>query len=198
MKKGPSIEELSRHLAECPPSFLAEPIQPNGTGQTQVSAVVSDLLILMSGHRLSEREAKTFEYSSSKKVRTERNRLRTLLVASWLGYHPKLRRAMDPQDFQTFLRDGLDQIASLVQADSFVNDPDRREEITRLLLLGTALLPEGETEQEAQDRFDALSTVKRNEVLQASRAAEERARKLREDLARKERERRAASTYGYE
>ena len=42
MKKGPPIEELTRHLAECPESFLAEPLQPNGTGTVHVAAVVSD------------------------------------------------------------------------------------------------------------------------------------------------------------
>ena len=47
------------------------------------------------------------------------------------------------------------------------------------------LRPAGESVAQAQDRLTALSSIERNRLLAASRAAEERSRAIREALARK-------------
>ena len=89
-------------------------------------------------------------------------------------------------------------MASLLPSEQVVTDPERREEFSRLLLRTLDILPDGEGEKEAENRFEALSTIKRDAVVRAAQEAEKRARKLREELARKERERRAASVYSHE
>ena len=92
----------------------------------------------------------------------------------------------------------LAPLAKLVSAEKFVSEPERREELARFLLAGAGCKPFGESDEEAENRFDALSSVKREAVIKAAQVAEKRARELREELARKERERRAASVYSHE
>lgn len=192
--EGPAIEELTRHLAECPESFLGEPIQPNGVGEVNVAAVIQDLLCNLGGEALSDDELKSLQYSRKKR----RNRLRLTLVSAWLSHSPHFRACCQASKLRDFLLDGLGKLATLVPAEQFVAEPERREELARLLLASVGVRPLGEKKEEAENRLDALSTEKRDEVVRAAKAAEERARKLREEMARKERERRAASVYSHE
>jgi hypothetical protein len=198
VKEGPPIEELTRHLAECPQSFLAEPIQPNGSGEVHVAAVVSDLMRMMGGGPLSQKAVESLSYSSTDRLAKERNRLRLSLVVSWLASNSHLVGKCSASKLLKLFLQGLDDLAKLVPTDSFVSDPERREELSRLLLDAVGLIPQGENENEAENRLDALSTVKREAVVKAAKAAEQRARKLREELAAKERAQRAASVYSHE
>ena len=75
----------------------------------------------------------------------------------------------------------------LTQAGSnniYISDVDRREEFIRVVLQSLNLRPKGETDEQAEDRLQAVSSQERLKVLQASKAAEERARELREALAK--------------
>src|SRR6185369_6909824 len=83
------------------------------------------------------------------------------------------------------LGNGATELGTQVPSQKFVTDPDRREELARLALARLGYRPAGETEAQAQDRLTSLSSVERSRVLNASRVAEERARKIREALARK-------------
>ena len=96
-----------------------------------------------------------------------------------------------------FLERGLAGLAALVQAERFVDDPDRREELARAALAALDLRPQGETEPQARDRRTTLDSVERHAVLQKTRAAEERARQVREAMARKAAQE-AAASYGRE
>jgi hypothetical protein len=91
----------------------------------------------------------------------------------------------------------LESLAALIAADELINDADRREEFVRLGLSVLELRPRGETREQAQNRLDALSTVERHRVVAEARAAEERARKVREELERKRQEE-AANVYSNE
>jgi hypothetical protein len=59
------------------------------------------------------------------------------------------------------------------------------------------LRPAGESVVQAQDRLTTLDSVERVRVIKEARAAEERARKIREEMARKAAEE-AAAAYGRE
>jgi hypothetical protein len=83
------------------------------------------------------------------------------------------------------IRQGSAQLGAQVASRKFVTDPDRREELARFSLARLGYRPAGETVPQAQDRMTSLSSAERARVLQASRAAEERARSIREALARK-------------
>jgi hypothetical protein len=95
------------------------------------------------------------------------------------------------------LTKGLKDVAALVDSQKFVSDPDRREELARLCLKGLGLRPAGESLAQAQDRLTTLDSAERVRVVKAAREAEERARLIREEMARKAAEE-AAANYGRE
>jgi uncharacterized metal-binding protein len=80
----------------------------------------------------------------------------------------------------------------LVRAELFVRDADRREELARLVFRCTGVVPAGETAEQAADRLSTLDSATRTRVEAEARAAEERAREVREALKRKRAEEAAA------
>jgi hypothetical protein len=184
LEQGPLLEALLRRLAECPEEFLAEP------GTVHVAAVVADLVRDLGGGPLTPQQASTFGVAGGKKGK---NRLRCVLVACWLlhdGWFRAQGRFAAPA--LRFLDRGLNELAGLVDAPQLVTDPDRREELARLCLAALGLRPAGETVEQAQDRLTTLSSVERERVIRASRAAEERAAKIRAAMAKKAAEEAAA------
>ncbi|MGE0488907.1 MAG: hypothetical protein AB7S38_06800 [Vulcanimicrobiota bacterium] len=182
MIPGPVLEGLTRRLAECPPDFLAEPRRANGQGSVVVGAVVSDLLQRLGAEPL-DREAMQGFVGDDK----SRNRLRITLVACWLLADPALLDYPElPDKALVWLEEGFQELAALVDPTLFVTDPDRREELARLCLDSLDLLPAGESRAQAQDRLTTLSSVERERVIQTARQAQERARLVREELARKQ------------
>lgn len=196
--EGPDIRELTRYLAECPPAFLDEPVQPSGQGGVHVHAVISDLLGSMGADRLSAREVASFRYTDKKSVRAERNRLRIALLGAWLFSHQGLRGAQAATRIRGWLAEKLAPLAQIVPADDLVRDSDRREEFARLCLLALDMRPRGESPAQALNRLSALSSVERERVVAEARAAEERARAVREEMLKRQREAEAASTYSNE
>jgi hypothetical protein len=181
MNKGPLIETLTRRLAECPADFLAEPCL-GAAGTVQVAAVVGDLLADLGAGPLSPEQARPFQAGTA---RRDRNRLRLVLIASWLLYEPGFKGQGDlaPRAL-ALLTTGLSELADLVSAPQFVMDPERREELARWCLLALDLRPSGETLAQAQDRLATLNSIERQRVVKAAREAEARARQVREAMAR--------------
>jgi hypothetical protein len=179
--EGPLLETLTRRLAECPADFLAEP-RLGATGVVHVPAVVSDLLHALGGPPLTIEQAQAFLPGDP---RRGRNRLRLTLIACWLLHDAWFRAQKDlAESAHRFLHTGLGELAELTPAPSFVTDPDRREELARLCLKALGLRPAGETLAQAQDRLATLNTAERQRVIKAARAAEQRAREIREAMAR--------------
>lgn len=190
--EGPVLEQLTHRLAECPVEFLGGPLQ-GGKGVVHVDAVVNDLILDLGGRPLERREFERFAPSS----KSERNRLRIVLIASWLLHHEAFCRAgAHAESAQRWLTGDFDGLPELVEAERFVSDPDRREELARLCLDALGLLPAGETDAQASDRLKTLSSVERNIVVQASRDQVRRARELREAMKKKAAEEAAAKVVG--
>lgn len=198
MLEGPDIRALTRHLAECPPGFLEEPVQPSGQGGVHVHAVLSDLMLALGGQKLSDAEVLLFRYADKGAVRSERNRLRIALLGAWLFSFQALHGPEMAARALRWLAEELEPLARLIPADDLVYDSDRREEFARLCLAALDLRPQGETVAQAQNRLAALSTVERDRVVAQARAAEERARKVRAEMLERERAAAAASTYSGE
>jgi hypothetical protein len=179
-REGPVLETLMHRLAETPEEFLAEP-RIGGTGQIHTAAVVDDVLRML-GHSVKSRELETFIGTNP---RVDRNRLAVTLVLSWLLADEWFVRAqLRIADLTNLLGRAAMEIAEQVPAAKLVTDPDRREELARFALARLGLRPAGETIAQAQDRLMTLSSAERQRVLRASRAAEERARKIREALVK--------------
>lgn len=195
-REGPPLEQLLRRLAECPADFL-----PAGAEDAAASlpAVVGDLVRDLGDARPELRRLEVFErlqrQGGDQKVR---NQVRLTLVACWLLHDPWfVRQRQHAAAALDFLERGLAGVAALVQAERFVDDIDRREELARAALAALGLRPLGETEPQARDRRTTLDSVERHAVLQKTRAAEERARQVREAMAAKAAQD-AAASYGRE
>lgn len=182
--EGPALEELLRHLAETPEDFLAEP-RVGALGQVDVPAVAMDVFSRM-GLTVST-DALTF--LEGKHADKDRPRLKLILLALRVLAHPffeKPKAPVSPGPILELLDSTLAALAKQnPQSKKFLTDPERREELARLVLAGAGFRPMGETLSVAQDRLIAISSSERARVVAAAKAAEERARKIREELARK-------------
>lgn len=180
-REGPALEPLLRRLAETPPDFQAEP-RVGAHGRVHVAAVVADLC-----DRIGiEVPPGGLDRFAPQGARADRNRLAIALLQVWLLAGDELAAAgLDGAGVFRALVDGAAELAPHTPAPRFIDDPERREELVRHLLARLGLRPRGESEAEAQDRLTSLSAAERARVMAASRAAEERARKIREALAKK-------------
>jgi hypothetical protein len=179
--EGPLLEILTRRLAETPEDFLAEP-RIGSAGRVHVAAVVGDL---MRGLGASV-DVTALSALEGKDAKQDRNRLSVTLLLCWLLADDWFRQnKLASQALLELINQGSAQLSAQVPSRKFVTDPDRREELARFSLARLGFRPAGESVAQAQDRLTSLSSAERARVLQASRAAEARARAIREALARK-------------
>ncbi|MEO5343866.1 MAG: hypothetical protein H7842_11100 [Gammaproteobacteria bacterium SHHR-1] len=188
MNPAPLLHALTRHLAETPAPFLAEP-RLGRHGQLYLPALVSDLLLLLGGAPLSVEQAAAF----SPKDKTQRNQARLLAICCWLLYAEELRAALAQQPERlTLLTERLRlgpgelaELAGLIDAERFISEAERREELARRVLAWLQLRPAGESEHQAADRLSALDSIERERVLSQARARKEaaKARQLKKQMA---------------
>jgi len=180
-REGPVLETLTRRLAETPEDFLAEP-RIGAAGRVRTAAVVGDLLRAL-GAAATPGDLQRF---SGADARADRNRLSVTLVLCWLLADEWFVRAAPPAGLLLpLLGAQAAELADQSPAGKFVTDPDRREELARVALTRLGYRPAGETKAQAQDRLTTLSSAERARVLRAARAAEQRAREIREALIKK-------------
>ena len=183
-KIGPPLQSLTRRLTEIPYEFLDEP-RIGRNGQVFVSAVVNDLLARIS-RRASLVDLRRFEGES---VSKDRNRLMLVMVISWLLADEWFTEEAIPQSAIISLLDGIArELAVSSHALKYVEDPDRREELARIVLARLDYRPAEETLAQATDRLSALSIIERRRLLKATQEAEARARAIREVLIKKQAE----------
>lgn len=196
-REGPRLEALVRRLSECPEEFLGEPRPEGAADGVVVTAVVFDLIRDLGGGPLAVESLSRFVPASPLPV-GERNRLKLVLLASWVFHDSWFRQR---REFATgvhlFLASGLTELAGLTTAEQCRADPERREEFIRLCLKGIDLRPAGETASQAADRLSTLDSAERVRVVKAAREAERRAAEIRAALEKKRQEE-AAAAYGRE
>jgi hypothetical protein len=185
-----TITYLTHRLAQAPPSVLDKPrIVSLEPGIVSTAAVVSDLLLELGGSMLSQESCDAFlrHFRSG-----SHNLLQVAQVACYLCHDRWLSELATkgpvtdiPSKLTDFLVDGLADLAKLAKAPYFLEDPEGREEMARLVLSALGLLPEGETEAQARDRLAALDSVERARLTEKTREAQKRAREIREAMARK-------------
>jgi hypothetical protein len=186
----PPLAEFLRWLAELPEPFRSEP-QGFGTGGVPVHAIVADLFDTYSGEHPEASLLAAFKPANAGKF--ERNRLRWVLAACHLLWHPALRsQSIDRARLNKLLLQDLAALASVVSADTVLADEERREELIRRTLLALGLLLPGESQKEAEDRLTQVDSVERRRLLREAAEKEKRAREVREMMARRAAEEAAA------
>ncbi len=180
-REGPILESLTHRLTDAPQDFLADP-KIGKHGQVHVAAVVGDLCRLL-GFSASDAELEPFHGNDAKK---DRNWLAVVLLGCWLLADDWFQKnQLGRAQVLALLGEGARELAGETAAKKFVSDAERREELSRFLLARLGFRPAGETKAQAEDRLTSLSAAERARVLRAAKAAEERAREIREALARK-------------
>lgn len=180
-QEGPALEVLLRRLVDTPPDFLEEP-RLQDAGRVHVAALVNDVLHLH-GQRAAASALMRFD---ARQPTAQRNRLALVMIVAWLlADDAWVQRQLPHEALLDVLDDAVALMAAITPAHQFIRDPDRRQELARSVLARLSLRPAGETEQQADDRLVALSGIARRDMAQASRAAQQRARAVREALTRK-------------
>lgn len=181
----PSMEGLLRRLAECPPEFLATCL--NANGGKQVAAIIADHFRIRTGEPLSRSQR---DWLKSLSLPTRSKQLERywglLSICVWLMHDDWFldRAQFAGMGWSWLSGPTIRPLSDLIHPAQFLSDPDRREELTRLCLLAHAVIPRGETPEQFHDRLNTLDSLERRRVLQATAAAERRARAVREAMAR--------------
>ena len=181
---GPHLETLTHRLADTPAEFLREP-RIAGVHNPQavaVAALVNDILHLH-GARAPAASLQGFHGAQ---VKADRNRLALAMIMCWLladEWFVAQRLAQD--DVLQVLGEAARELAAASPAHQYTQDPERREELARIVLARLGFRPRDESVAQATDRLSAISGTERRRLLEASRLAEQRAREIREALAKK-------------
>ena len=192
---GPPLALLLRRLAECPSDFLSVPVQ-NGSGEIHVAAIAGDVLRDLGGAPAPDELG-----AWSAEGETSPEQLRLVCVACWLLHDDWFQAHRDEnlaRAAQSWLASDLGDLSLLVETRQWLNDADRREELARRALTALQILPHGETHNQAADRLKTLDSVERQRMILETRRAQERARHIRQEMARKKAEADAAARYGRE
>ena len=181
---GPHLATLTHRLADTPVEFLAEP-RIAGVANAQavsVAALVNDILF-MHGERAPAASLQGFQGAQ---VKADRNRLALAMIACWLLADDWfLAQELAQHDLLQVLGEATRELAAATPAHQFTQDPERREELARIVLARLGFRPAQESVAQATDRLSAISGTERRRLLEASRLAEQRAREIREALAKK-------------
>lgn len=181
-REGPALEPLLHRIAEAPEDFIL-PASAKEAETVAVAAVVNDVAAAL-GVTLTAKELEHFDPSQHKDPSAAG--LGFALLMCWLLTEEWFRQSFFAREkLLALLRDVAADLAAHGTAKRYHSDPDRREELARLVLAHFGYRPAGETVAQAQDRLTSLSIVERERVLRASKVAEERARAIRAALAKK-------------
>jgi hypothetical protein len=187
LKEGPPLSAVMARIAETTAPFMREPAGKEKSKPASISAVVSDLIFECGGTLLSAEDMSLFR---KKEPAVTGNYLRVVMILCSVYAAPIFREHnIPPEKIMEFLTsDILKERCAIVNAEQFITDPERREELARLSLSAAGLLPEGENSVKALDRLNTIDSIKRREVIEKSKEAQRRAREISEAIARKEAE----------
>lgn len=189
-----NLYTLIEHLKECPPAFLQESNLLDSQNGLDTNALLLDLFRECSSDYNSVCEVVPEEG----KIDYTTDHLRAMHIAVWFFSIPEITLAQIPLHcIQSFLFEQLFDLSAYVKYKTWLEDEDRTEEFVRTALMICEILPEGETLEEAMDRLESISILKRNKVLSRSKEAFERVMEIRKKMAEKK-AREAANVYGRE
>ncbi|MDR2690436.1 MAG: hypothetical protein LBB76_11865 [Azoarcus sp.] len=174
--EGPALETLLRRLADTPRDFL-DPPRDGHSSTVHLDALVFDISHEM-GEPCSAEDLNTLKWSTT-------NWKTLCAIGCWFLADERLQACLGRTRLLHILGETVRALADEYQAERYILDPERREEFVRIVLSDLELRPAGETEPQAQDRLQALSSTERRRIVAATREAEKRARKIREALIRK-------------
>ena len=191
MTEGPPISYLVHHLVQAPPGIREQSVPGNSPGQT-TAAMVSDLFYDMGGLLFIQQTAREFFTLNANADPNLFHLIRVvcyILEDRWFfAYYQQDPKARIADKVKPLIFGGLKELAQVQKAGFFLDDAEGREEICRRVLRVLELLPQGETREQAADRFTALDSVERSALVKKTREAQRRAMEIRKEMARRQAE----------
>lgn len=179
---NPALEVLLQRLLDIPQEFQVDPVIAS-RGKVHIAALAHDFYRM---HQAAIPNLASFNRFVSNDPDQDRNRLQLIMVLIWLLSDPWfVQRRLPSNELDGLLGDMAEELSKQANAQAFIHDADRREELVRQCLYRLDLRPSGETADQAADRLSSISSIKRQLLLAESREAQARARSIREALIRK-------------
>lgn len=195
MKDKKDLYTLLHHLRNCPPEF---PQLTNELGLMNYTvALIYDVYRGIYGDFTVPHDKLPSLNDFSWRYYGE-NECRSIQIGTWFFTYPLFQNQPSlAEGIKTFLLNKLPALSVFVNYQQWLDDEDRAEEFVREALQCCDILIDGETLEEAQDRLDALSTLKRQKVLKETNESMERMKAIRQKMA-EQKAREAANVYGRE
>jgi hypothetical protein len=192
MKEKQDLYALIHHLKEFPLEFQ----QLTDAGNITITrALVTDLLRVIGGD-FAAPDSKLPSLKDFEVRFFNENTTRSIHLGVWFFHHPFfLRQPALMDSISKFLLQRVPALCAHVKHQQWVEDEDRSEEFIREALQSCNILIDGETLEEAADRLDAISTLKRNRVLKETNESIERMKAIRQKMA-EQKARESANVYG--
>lgn len=192
MKEKQDLYALIHHLKEYPLEFQQIP-DPGNIAMTK--ALVADLLRAICGD-FAVPDSKLPSLKDFEIRFFNENTTRSIHLAVWFFHHPMfLSQPALMNGITKFILQRIPELCAHVKHQQWVEDEDRSEEFIREVLQACNALIDGETIEEATDRLDAISTLKRQRVLKETNESLERTKAIRQKMA-EQKAREAANVYG--
>jgi len=189
MKEGPELIELLDRLMDCPKEFYSS--DRLYRSNTEIQALYSDLYFFLTEKYPDEKMLKLIPSDR------DENLARCASLCIYILFYEWFRNKNESAElFAMFLDSVLPAYSKAADADEFAGNPERREELVRLLLFHLGYFPKGETEKYSQNRLAALDSVERDKVISESRQVLKKVQALREAMARKAAEEAASKMTG--
>ncbi len=185
---------LMNHLKNCPFAFLKMPYFVNYKEGIDTNALVLDCL-----RGIDDSYESKYQIAGREELKSlNENYIIAVHIACWFFSHSDFvgKKAFG-SNILDFMLNQLEVLSQYVPYRQWVDDDDRTEEFVRSALLHCDIFPNGETMEMAYDSLDSVSILKRNNVLNKSKAAYDRVIEIRKQMAEKK-AREAANVYGRE
>ncbi|MEO8773502.1 MAG: hypothetical protein ABI371_04140 [Gelidibacter sp.] len=188
------VFELVTHLRKCPDAYLKPSNLTHPDGLDSVALICDTYRVI--NLNFLQKEFK-LPYANPLKWKKD-NEWRAIHMSAWLLSHKVFLNISKPDEklFMFWFKD-LSDASDYVEADQWINDEERAEEMVRLLLNRCEIIPYGESHEEAADKLSSVSSAERHKVLTQSYEAHERIMQIKREMAEKK-AREAANTYGRE
>ena len=195
MNNQSELYTLLHHLKGCPSEFLDLHVSKS-VATPAIDALILDLYRQVFGDFAATDDK--FPDIKAWLVNTNENRMISLQIGCWFFSHERFKnKPVLLTGINHFLLHALPELCAYVNYKQWIEDDDRAEEFVRLSLNACNILLDKETSAEAADRFDSLSTIKRQKVLAESNAAIQRMKEIRQRME-EQKAREAANVYGKE
>lgn len=186
-RDGPSLEAMMDRVASVHTDILKKQSKlPGEPDCIYIAAIINDLLVDSGDSPLQPEEAvKADRFGTVKNLQQLAGILCHIFHDPWFMQNkvePGLIRGLIFSKKLAALGDTADN------AEQFVTDPDRREELCRIALDAAGFFPAGENEKKSIERLVSLDSIERKNILDKTRDAQKRAREIRDAMLRKEAE----------